>query len=413
MSFHFDYETKKLFSYKNLVTYSLNDLGALILSKHIIGGISIDSVVSEIAKEYGVDYEKVYCDSLEIINQLLGIDGLSAWADGFINKGSVCHSWQLRTPIVHIIENCNSPCIMCDCWKAKKNHHNREILKSLFTVLKSKGAESIMVSGGEPLLHPQLIDILNDIKELSMDVMLNTNAITLHKNSWLQDMNLEQLVVSMDGITDREYKYYRGSNKFSQVWNNIKDFKEKSPSTQVGIRVTLNASNFNKIPELIDLAQSNKVDAIGFSPADISSNSFARYCHNDVREAELMNAMIPSAESLECYLQEFYQGSNDYDVIRTYNKSGYLSWSVGDFINCYKFYLSIRRDNYNIFDNQLCNFPKISMVVDYNGDLKNCFYSQPFGNINSMDSIDWIFSVLDELVDSGACMSCRGKVFCG
>lgn len=76
------------------------------------------------------------------------------------------------------------------------------------------------------------------------------------------------------------------------------------------------------------------------------------------------------------------------------------------------FYYNILKNDQKIFENRPCSFPYVSMVLDYNGDLKNCFYSRAFGNLYHLDSADWTFKSLSELKENGNCKTCRGKIFC-
>lgn len=89
-----------------------------------------------------------------------------------------------------------------------------------------------------------------------------------------------------------------------------------------------------------------------------------------------------------------------------------ISWTSQNFVNCIHDYLG--ENSTYVSSPLMCLFPFSSLVLDYNGDLKNCFYSEAFGNLQNYEAIDWSAqSVLKSLKESGACSGCRGKVFCG
>ncbi len=320
-------------------------------------------------------------------------------------------TWTPTIPIIHINQNCNSPCKFCDCWKFKKSYHKLEKLNPIFKILKSKGANSIMVSGGEPLLHPELKDILENIKAHSLKRMLNTNGILLNKHKYLHDLDIEQLVISMDGTNKEDYRYYRGIDAFDRVWENICEFKHNSPKTKIHLRLIVNRFNLSKIEEYFKLCEENSLDGLGFSPADIGSSSFSREDMDNNRSENLKDILLPTYEEIDHHLSTLIPGTNLYNKLQKAKESGFSTWNAIDLIRCLYFYKSVHEGK-NIFDNKLCKFPQNSLVLDYNGDLKNCFYSKSFGNLYN-EKIHWNFKdSINDLITNNKCINCRGKVFC-
>ncbi|MDR1447515.1 MAG: radical SAM protein [Candidatus Ancillula sp.] len=208
----------------------------------------------------------------EVIEQLHGL-GVAVSDIRLSNK----FSFTPQTPIVHVIKNCNSPCIMCDCWKTKeKTLHSAEALDKFFGEISKCGAVSIMVSGGEPTLHPELIQIIDSIHKHGMSVQLNTNGINLDKFPEITDHDVEAIIVSMDGFNSENYAKMRGIDRFNKVCDNILEFRKNNLSSIVGLRVTLTKYTLSQISELVALAKKLGVDSIGFSPLDATSSSFAR-----------------------------------------------------------------------------------------------------------------------------------------
>ncbi|WP_343212185.1 radical SAM protein, partial [Bartonella taylorii] len=99
--------------------------------------------------------------------------------------------------------------------------NKKEGLSLTYRMLKEKGAASVMLSGGEPLMHPKLKDILLTLNELGLPVELNTNGILLHKNLWISQYDIKEIVISMDSTSVQGYYDIRGANKFDRVWKNI------------------------------------------------------------------------------------------------------------------------------------------------------------------------------------------------
>lgn len=267
-------DTNQIIFYDTLEAINLNETAAFIFEK-----MCYKLSPKEIAASFSNEFNESLDESLDFIKDFYNeISELNLeLTPAVLEKGAFC----LHTPIVHIIQNCNSPCIMCDCWKTKeKTLHSRISLYPIHRKLKELGARGIMISGGEPLLHPELELILKDLKEIGLEIYLNTNGFLIKKNlSWLKKLEIEELVISMDGLNSDDYKSVRGIDRFNQVCDNIKLFKKENPNTRIIIRTTLTKHTINHLDELISFAKSNSIDHIGFSPLDVSSSSFLDLKH--------------------------------------------------------------------------------------------------------------------------------------
>ncbi|MGG0731541.1 radical SAM protein [Bacillus paramycoides] len=324
------------------------------------------------------------------------------------------HFFAPQTPIVHIIKNCNSPCVMCDCWQTKgKVHHSADDLKPLFEDLALNGASSVMISGGEPTLHPELETIIDDVHRTGMTVQLNTNGILLNRKQFLYQKNIDALIVSIDGFTKEDYQLIRGTDRFEKVCENISDFHKFSPKTIIGIRVTLTKYALEKLPLLLELCKELNVDSVGFNPLDVFSKSFSRDM-NEVRSNELINGLLPDIEFIDNTLIQLQDdNSHLHKMILEASSTNLFSWDITRFIQCLEYYKQIILKN-KIGDSAPCNFPYFSLVVDYDGKIKPCFYAEAYSSIKDFSSKNWnVEEIVKDLKESGRCDGCRGKVFCG
>lgn len=92
--------------------------------------------------------------------------------------------------LFEIIDECNMHCPVCFANSAPKQGNARsmdDIEKMLATLLASEQQpDLVQVSGGEPTLHPQLMDILRRLKASPIrHLMLNTNGIRLAREPQL------------------------------------------------------------------------------------------------------------------------------------------------------------------------------------------------------------------------------------
>ena len=400
-------DIKQIIFYDTLDILDLNESACFLF-----GLLCLELSHGEIAQRASLKFNESFEDSL---------DNVISFQEQLKDLGITPHrglvgelEFMPHTPIVHIIQNCNSPCTMCDCWMTKgKKWHSRNNLFKIHQKLKSLGAIGIMISGGEPLMHPELEGILLDLKELGLEIYLNTNGILLkNKMDFLTNLHIDELVISLDGINAFDYKTIRGTDKFDLVVENIKLFKEKNPQTRVVTRTTLTKYTLNHLFPFIELAKNIGIDHIGFSPLDVSSESFNRINHNEKRELKLISDLLPSKEEILQIINWIKRSQNSI-LLSKLEQDGYIAWGPDKIVKCLEFYVNIIDGNERKFNKEVCMFPFFSLLVDYDGSLRGCFYDTSFGNINDFENIDWDFEMRIKKLESGSkCKTCRGKIFC-
>lgn len=406
---YFD-KRKEILFFDNLEVLSLNETASDIFAC-FIAAKSATEAARHIESQYEISSEEASLECASLYEQFK-LKGLTQ----VVSNGLPLETeWAPNTPIIHVIENCNSACRMCDCWKTKEDKWiSLALLQKLFAKLKEKGARAVMISGGEPLLHPEITEITKSASSLGLSVELNTNGINLDNNTWINEKIVDRVIISLDGFDAKSYQKYRGARAFDKIMNSVKELKKRSPSLKIGFRITLNRYTLDNFGLALELLKEYPIEGIGISPADVGSTSFSRSSMNDKRRDDLVELLIPTFEEISRLEKVYAEGSPIAQEIDAQNSAGKLSWSSTQFRKCIKFYRGIRENNPIFSDDQPCFFPKTSMILDYDGSMKHCFYSEPFGHINKLDSVDWNSTQkIDAIVASGKCKSCRGKLFCG
>lgn len=76
---------------------------------------------------------------------------------------------------------CNLSCDGCYRENQKNSHKSLELVKHELDIFQSKrNSDCISIAGGDPLLHPQILDIVADIKKRGLKPILNTNGAALN-----------------------------------------------------------------------------------------------------------------------------------------------------------------------------------------------------------------------------------------
>ncbi len=91
--------------------------------------------------------------------------------------------WNLTDNSISWLEptaKCNLSCDGCYRQNENNSHKSLELIKEELDVFtKFRKVDGISIAGGDPLLHPQIIDIVKDVKRRSLKPILNTNGLAL------------------------------------------------------------------------------------------------------------------------------------------------------------------------------------------------------------------------------------------
>jgi radical SAM protein with 4Fe4S-binding SPASM domain len=162
-----------------------------------------------------------------------------------------------------------------------------ELFKKIVAEGGRKGLASIKLNYlGEPLMHPQVIEMVRFAKEQGItEVMFNTNGVLLsaETSAELLEAGIDSLFISFDSADKARYEEIRKGATFEKVLANVKNFydlRNRDPRYRhVQIRVSkvvfFNEDRHDDLQAFIDLWR-DKADAIGFcSCLDLANPSKA------------------------------------------------------------------------------------------------------------------------------------------
>ncbi|MBL8874617.1 MAG: GTP 3',8-cyclase MoaA [Phycisphaerae bacterium] len=139
------------------------------------------------------------------------------------------HGRTIRDLRISVTDRCNFRCVYCmepnvRFAPASSLLTVDEIIR-LVTIATSLGIRKIRLTGGEPTLHPQLLDIISGIATIpDVEITLTTNASLLSRetlSAW-KLAGLSRLTISIDSLQpDRFARLTRSSSSPAQVLNGI------------------------------------------------------------------------------------------------------------------------------------------------------------------------------------------------
>lgn len=163
-------------------------------------------------------------------------------------------------PPRYIIWDCTRRCnLNCEhCGAADKNY-NRELdtqkvkqtLNNLYASVKGKGM--FAVTGGEPLLRKDLLEILKYAKDKNFNTGIATNGYLVNKSlaKKISDIGVDSIMVSIDGPKEIHNKIRRNEKSFERAINALKKFKD-SGIQQLTVSTTVTTTNLKSLNSLKD-----------------------------------------------------------------------------------------------------------------------------------------------------------------
>jgi len=212
----------------------------------------------------------------------------------------------LALPVKMIIEpsdRCNLNCPLCPTGRRlagrKETNLRLETFKKAVDPLAPYLYEAYLYNWGEPLLNPELFDLVKYCSHRRIRTVVSTN-LTLFESrmmSSLMDSGLDTMIVSLDGASAGTYSQYRRQGDFDKVYQNLKAIAAEK--TRRGAKYPrlvwqfiVFRHNEAEIPQAIAMAKQLGIDEIKFIA------SFAKM------ETLAYNAADKKQEELEDYLPQ-------------------------------------------------------------------------------------------------------------
>lgn len=143
---------------------------------------------------------------------------------------------------------CNAKCNFCDIWEKPSPYVTIENVRENLLDLKRMGVSVIDFTGGEPLLHQQLPEILKLAKSLGFITTVTTNTLLYPKMASKLHGLIDMLHFSLDDPDEQLHNESRGVKLFDKFESSIEIALEAGERPD--ILFTVFSSNIHKIEEV-------------------------------------------------------------------------------------------------------------------------------------------------------------------
>lgn len=260
---------------------------------------------------------------------------LSQWFSHLFSRPIIWGSpWAIS---VEPTSHCNLKCVECPTGNGSIKRPHGFLSMDKFEKIIDKVCKKTFYLNlyfqGEPMLYPNIEEMILYAKAKKMFVFMSTNAHFLSQSpaQKIKNAKLDKLIISLDGFDQHSYQQYRVGGTFEKVMDGINEMvraKGESKTPLIIAQILLLKSTENSLDTIKSLAIDAGVDEVEFKKAQF-------YAPNDA------NALLPSNPK---YLRYLYNSENGW-VLKNQQKKG-------------------------------CNRLWSSSVVTWNGDVLPCCYDK-------------------------------------
>jgi heme d1 biosynthesis protein len=227
-------------------------------------------------------------------------------------------------PVViwNLIRRCNLNCIHCYSLSCDKDFPGELTTDEIFRVmddLKAFRVPVLILSGGEPLLRPDIFEISKRAKEMGFYVGLSTNGTLIDEPcaDRIATVGYDYVGVSLDGIGEVHDRFRRQPGAYVKALGGMRLCRERA--IKVGLRFTMTERNAAALPAMLDLLEREDIDKFYLSHL-VYAGRGNRYREDDAWHRTTRVAMDLLFE--RCWQdaqsgpgREFVTGNNDTDGV--------------------------------------------------------------------------------------------------
>lgn len=231
-------------------------------------------------------------------------------------------------PVViwNLIRRCNLTCKHCYSISADKDFPGELSTEEVFNVmddLKAFHVPVLILSGGEPLLRPDIFEISKRAKDMDFYVGLSSNGTLIdeHNIDQIAAIGYDYVGVSIDGMRDTHDQFRRKQGGFDEAMRGIRLCRDAG--IKIGMRFTLTMDNAHELPDLLKLMRQERINKFYLSHLNYAGRG------NKNRKDDVVHQLTRNAMDLlfdTCWHdiqagheREYVTGNNDADGVYLLN----------------------------------------------------------------------------------------------
>lgn len=158
---------------------------------------------------------------------------------------------QLSVIDIQITTRCNRKCKYCFGPQTENKNLPYNEIKKIMDEMYLFGIGNLSLSGGEPLLYPEIIKVLEYAKIKNIKVSLSTNTDYLLKNKGILSY-VDVVGIPIDSVIEENHDTMRGKNSYKNIIKAL-DYIEGKGEVDVRIGTVITEINRHEISRLTEI----------------------------------------------------------------------------------------------------------------------------------------------------------------
>ena len=181
-----------------------------------------------------------------------------------MEKGKI--KYRLMGAYVELTTECNLRCLHCYNESGKEKAKIDEVdLENICQSLKKAKQDHITFSGGEPFLHPKILDYINICTKQGIGVSIISNATQITQQL-LEQLPRENISfqISLNGSKQEIHDALCGKGRYEKTMKGISNLKKYFPN-EIQIHCVVNQYNQYDLKNIIELLREQELMEVSFS----------------------------------------------------------------------------------------------------------------------------------------------------
>lgn len=171
-----------------------------------------------------------------------------------------------------ITAKCNAKCTFCQCWRDSANFGTKDLpgekwIESAEKLKDFTNVELVCIGGGEPLLYPDLFQVLKGLHRLEIPSVVVTNGSLFSEENCRKiiDSGVGHIDFSLDSFPGKHNQMRGFPGLFEKCRKAMDTLKRFSPEISLGVSTLICGENIAELPEFTEWSLANlPIDAINF-----------------------------------------------------------------------------------------------------------------------------------------------------
>ncbi|NMW22622.1 MAG: SynChlorMet cassette radical SAM/SPASM protein ScmF [Chlorobiaceae bacterium] len=190
-----------------------------------------------------------------------------------VADGKEQRTYPLRQLYFYLTEGCNLKCR--HCWIAPKYQApdkafsalDPNLFRSIIAEAKPMGLNGIKFTGGEPLLHPKISELIEIVRTEELRLKVETNGVLCTPELAVQLKGASKntfVSVSIDGAKAETHEWVRGvEGSFDAAWQGVRNLVQAGFKPQVIMSIM--RRNNDEMEAVVRLAEQNGAGSVKFN----------------------------------------------------------------------------------------------------------------------------------------------------